>query len=196
MTRQSAPIKSESKMKFFRQSKFVIFLSSFLLLPIAAYLLESLFYFLFENDFLSSVVFAPLLEESGKITLFLFLTTKKDFAQNNFKQNVFLISAIGFLFGAAENLLYLASVLGSEKFFHIVLRIATAQIFHTLIPLTFLLLRKRASFVLAYVVAILSHSLWNSLIYFELNTIFIYLFALLLTLFAIYELLRIKEWHT
>ncbi len=172
---------------------FLVFIFSFFLLPVIVYFLENISYVLTDSNFAESVLFSPLIEEAGKIVLLFFLS-RKVLAFGNSKKvenRAKLILLIGFAFGLAENVIYVLSAYSEYSYDIVLRRIFTAQVFHTFIPLNFVWLENK-NFFLALLIPVLLHALWNGFIYFEVNFIFVYLFGLLLAIFSIYKLLRIK----
>ncbi len=177
------------------KNKFLaVFFASFFAFPFASVIIEKLLSMLFPYGFASQIIFAPAIEETGKIALFLFFAKKffLDDEERRDANDAKLLLFIGFAFGLAENVLFALAAYSSYSALHFVERIIVAQIFHTLIPLTYLYARKRLGNLYAVLLPVLLHAIWNGFIYFELNSIFVYLFVSLLTVFTIYKLLRIK----
>ena len=176
-------------------SVFYLIFAALILLPFFTFFIEyflniiSRIFFQSETQFLMSVVFSPLIEETGKIFILFFF-----YSQTSQKRNFYFLFLIGFIFGISENIIF---ILGSSDFYstaQIINRVITLLILHSVAPLFFIPNGKTPTKLIAnkryilYPIAV--HSLWNFLIYFEVNTIFIYLFCLLL---IIYLLIKIKR---
>ncbi len=183
---------------FTYSSIFIFLLFSLILLPVVSFVFE----YFFESSFnlllptfayLATVaIVSPIVEETGKISTFLFLR-KQNKPGDNTNSNLLMLVAIGFLFGITENTLFLLSASFAFPSIEILNRILNGQILHTVAPAFFFpnkknRLRKSANYRIIFPITI--HSIWNLMIYFEVNVIFIYLFSLLL---IIYLILKIKR---
>ncbi len=169
-----------------------IALISLILLPLIVLAIEKLFVLFIENKFLLAVVFVPLIEESGKISVYFFMRKRKINVFSNFSDVWLSLFIIGFSFAAAENLLYFITENSVLPLSEIASRIILAQTLHSIISTYFAFAYNSKKRFYALVLVVLFHSVWNALIYFELNLILVYLFALVLTVFSIYKFIRIK----
>ncbi len=175
---------------------FTIFIASFLL-PLLVYLIENFLFGLISSRFLMRIVIAPFVEESGKLlTYFLLLifVQRKINSEISDHTKIFMLLSVGFLFGLTENILFYQSIDFIGESLRATGRIISAQILHSVIPLYFLVFNKKISPIIAFLLVIVLHAVWNLFIYFELNPIFVYLFSLLLFAFVINELLRKRKW--
>jgi RsiW-degrading membrane proteinase PrsW (M82 family) len=176
-------------------SLFYIIFTALILLPLFTFFIEyslnfiSQVFFERHTEFLTSIIFSPLVEELGKLSLlFLF------YSKTSYKRNLYSLLLIGFLFGLSENIIFIAGLPDYYSSAQILNRVITTLILHSVAPLFFLTKNKfpikfsENKLNILYPVVI--HSFWNLLIYFEVNTIFIYLFSLLL---IIYLLIKIKR---
>gem|GEM_PF-6148131 len=130
------------------------------------------------------IVFAPFVEESLKFTLF------KRINGNIFlgKKSIFLLFVIGFSFGAAENLTFF--IANSEIGFYELSRIITSQILHTIAPILIFLKKTERISTWLVIIPFFTHLIWNLLIYFEVEVILSYFFALILIIYLLYKLIR------
>ena len=178
----------EEKGKFYVKSALI----SLILLPLVVLSSEKLIAFFIENRFLLAVVFVPLIEEGGKISVYFLSRNRKSNVLRNFRGVWLLLFVIGFSFAATENLLYFITKNSVLQYGEIASRIVSAQILHSIIPTYFAFFYNSKKKLSAVALVVLFHSIWNAFIYFELNLIFVYLFALLLTVFSIFKFIRIK----
>lgn len=169
---------------------FLSFICGFFCLPILAIMMEFILKMTFfslqikNNYAFQLIVFAPFVEESLKFTLF------KRINGNTFlgKNSIFLLFVIGFSFGAAENLTFF--VANSEIGFYEFSRIITSQILHTIAPLLIFLKNEERISTWLVIIPFFTHLIWNSLIYFEVEVILSYFFALILIIYLLFKLIR------
>ena len=178
------------------QSKFSIFyliLISVIVLPLFAFIFEYIFNFSINlifpqySYFVMVAIFSPLIEEGGKIATLELLDKN-----NNIQNRIFTILAIGFLFGLTENIFFYFGAGSDFTTAEIVHRILNGEILHSIAPVFYIYTKNpngKKLFYFSLPVAV--HSVWNLLIYFELNTIFIYLFSLLLIIYLIIKIKRL-----
>jgi len=165
------------------------------ILPLFTFFIEyflniiSQFFFERQSAFLTSIIFSPIVEETGKLIILFFF-----YSQISRKRNFYNLLLIGFIFGLSENIIFIAGLPDFYSTVQTINRVITVFILHSVAPLFFLPKSKMpvkfSENKIKILFPVTVHSFWNLLIYFDVNTIFIYLFCLLL---IIYLLIKIKR---
>jgi len=173
-------------------STFYLILVSLILLPVFALIIEYLLNFSINliipefSYFLMIAFLSPLIEEGGKITAYEIYSKR-----GNFQNNILSIALIGFLFGLTENLLFYFGAGSDFTTAEIIHRVLNGEILHSIAPVFYITGKNSTrSKPLSFMLPVTVHAVWNLLIYFELNTIFIYLFSLLLIIYLIIKIKR------
>ncbi len=184
--------KIDKKLNYLRHfSIFYLLFISLIILPAASFIIEYILYLsinilLPEYSYLIMIAFlSPIIEEGGKIAAYNY------FRSRNKLRDVLIILSIGFLFGLTENILFYFGAASDFTTAEVIHRVVNGEILHSVAPTFYLLnIKKPHGNFLSFSFPVTIHLIWNLLIYFELNTIFIYLFSLLL---IIYLILKVKR---
>ncbi len=178
------------------QSKFSIFyliLISLIVLPLFAFIIEYIFNFSINlifpqySYFVMIALLSPLIEEGGKITAYEIYLKR-----GNFQDNILSIVFIGFLFGLTENLFFYFGAGSDFTTAEIIHRVLNGEILHSIAPVFYIAGKNSMrSKLLSFMLPVTVHTVWNLLIYFELNAFFIYLFSLLLIIYLIIKIKRL-----